>query len=183
MSAKDTSNPWEAFFYEVQMYWGMIRIREAIGNSNGWQIAVIQRRRLLVPCQRSRKLKPEMLTLTMNAMIESKLIHIRVLAEIILETGSGDDDIKLRHLIGNWQSHQELVAAVDELCRAYGRAHTPNSPRWILNKMLAHFTGFRLSSYGYKEFFERIDPPLKQCLSLIAEIKGDEKLVKLTSDL
>lgn len=121
--------------------------------------------------------------MAMNAFIESKLLHIRVLAEILLQKGTEPDDIKLQQLAPNWEEDQQLVKDLGELKKAYGNAKTIDTPCWIINKMMAHFTSTRLSSFNYQTLFEKIDPPLKACIKRIAEINADQGIITLINSI
>ena len=179
------NNPWVIFQYEVQMYWAMTITRSEIGKGKGWSIVIEpQSTAKRIPWLiQGKRIRSETLTMAMNAFIESKLLHVRILAEILLERGTEPDDIKLIQLVPNWKVDQDLVKSLGELRTIYGNAKTENTPCWTINKMLAHFTSFRLSSFNYQTLFETIDPPLKSCVKRIAEIYPDQVIVALMNSI
>jgi len=81
-----------------------------------------------------------------NAIEESALLHARLLCEIILDD-KWPDDIKLTDLL----SGSDMAATrrdVDALRSHYGDGE-PSTPRWTLNKLLAHPTKKRGTSHDY----------------------------------
>ena len=79
-----------------------------------------------------------------NAILESMLLHLRILTEILISKGY-PDDIKLNdQLLSKYESQR-----VDELRTRYGTSNTFGSPCWTLNKMLAHPSLLRSNSYNY----------------------------------
>jgi hypothetical protein len=88
-----------------------------------------------------------------NAIVESALLHIRQLADILLSRGKHSDDINFNKMVPNWKP-----SLLDQLVQVYGDQKTINSPCWIINKMLAHPTTQRSDSYDYTHLFNRIAP-------------------------
>src|SRR5262245_35135 len=79
-----------------------------------------------------------------NAVVESALLHTRVLIELLLSRGHETDDIRLLDLLPTFQSGK-----LEQLRQMYGNSRTPNCPCWTLNKMLAHPTRLRSNSREY----------------------------------
>jgi hypothetical protein len=98
-----------------------------------------------------------------NAIVESMLLHLRILVDILLSRGSGDDDINLTDLLPGFKS--SLVA---RLKTAYGDSKTVGCPCWHLNKRLAHPTQIRSSSYNYDHVLHALGPLVMQLLDEIA---------------
>ncbi|KAA3642361.1 MAG: hypothetical protein DWQ07_25340 [Chloroflexi bacterium] len=167
-------DPWEVFHYEVQMYSAMIKIRETIGSGKNWKISIQPKSTLIITPKSNKEtsIPNKDLRSAMNAFIESKLLHIRILAEILLERGHYPDDVKLAHLLPNWEKDEELGILVNNLEKAYGTRKSKDTPCWTINKMVVHFTSFRLTSFGYRKIFETIDTPLKLCIKRVAELGG-----------
>ncbi len=105
-----------------------------------------------------------------NAVVESLLLHLRILVEILLSKGSDADDIKLTDLLPGFTS-----PLIEKLRVDYGTRAAVGSPCWTLNKMLAHPTHLRSNSYNY-------DPVLSVMLPtiwpLLDEIAQSRKLLK-----
>src|SRR5438552_10403128 len=88
-------------------------------------------------------------TLLKNALLESGLLHLRQLAEILLSLGR-PDDIKLDDLTAGFKPSR-----LNELAHAYGSSTAEDPPRWVLNKMLVHPSKCRKSSYDYSGILDR----------------------------
>jgi hypothetical protein len=56
---------------------------------------------------------------------------------------------------------------IDELESVYGKADIENSPCWVLNKMLAHPTKWRMGSYNYYPALKKVGPYV---LAILREI-------------
>ena len=105
---------------------------------------------LLVPCNQEFALLSGNVR---NAVVESALLHTRQLVDILLSRGSGSDDINLATLVPNHQP-----ARLEELRQAYGNRNTEGSPCWTINKMLAHATTQRSSSFDYSSMLNGLAP-------------------------
>lgn len=88
-----------------------------------------------------------------NAIVESALLHGRILADILLSRGNEPDDINLEDIAPNFTS-----ADLNQLREFHGTARTENSPCWTLNKMLAHPTLLRGSSFDYSPVLNQLAP-------------------------
>lgn len=93
-----------------------------------------------------------------NAVVESLVLHSRILVEILISKGYGDDDIRLDKLLPSFSSHK-----VSELEDVYGRSKDHGTPCWQFNKLLAHATIHRDDSHDYIE-------PLNKIWRVMAEL-------------
>jgi len=136
-----TRDPWLVFEYEAGMFSALWDVFQ-----NGQQGLAI----LVLPIR--------------NAVVESLLLHIRQLADMILSRGTRRDDILLVYLVQN-----HVPSRLDELDRVYGKDSIEGSPCWTINKMLAHATSIRSSSYDYSDLVKQVAPVLE---GIIQEIRG-----------
>ena len=98
-----------------------------------------------------------------NATVESACLHTRILVDILLSKNSGKgDDIRLNQLLPGF-SH----VSVDQLGTAYGNSKTEASPCWTLNKMIAHPTLRRGTSYDYSDVLKKLLPLIEAVLQEI----------------
>jgi hypothetical protein len=101
-----------------------------------------------------------------QALLESGLPHLRLLADMLLSKG-GPDDVKLKDLTAghtpDWLSTLET---------AYGTSKNENSPCWILNKMLVHPSTKRERSYDYSALLNSIGPLI---LAAIDDVRGQKR--------
>src|SRR5579872_1069885 len=97
-----------------------------------------------------------------NAIVESMLLHLRILVDILFSRGSGKDDINVTDLLPGFKS-----SLVVQLRIAYGDGKTVGCPCWHLNKRLAHPTQIRSSSYNYSHVLNALVPLV---MPLFAEI-------------
>jgi len=89
-----------------------------------------------------------------NAVVESALLHTRILVDIFLSRGN-KDDIRLSDLLPGFQSQ-----ALEDLRRAYGDGGMNGTPCWTLNKMLAHSTKQRRDRHDYTALLNQMHPLL-----------------------
>ena len=134
-----STDPWVVYDYEVSMFTEMLRVSTTAVECN--------------------KFPP----LVQNAVVESMLLHLRILVDILLSRGSGDDDIKLTDLLPAFKS--SLVA---KLKNAYGDRKTVDSPCWQLNKRLADPTLIRSSRYNYSDLLNTLGLLVMPMLAEIA---------------
>lgn len=98
-----------------------------------------------------------------NATVESMLLHLRILVDILLSRdGTKSDDIKLKELLPSFRS-----PLLDELRNKYGNSRMVGSRCWALNKMLAHPTKLRSASYSYDAV---VNPLMPVVVPLVDEI-------------
>ena len=98
-----------------------------------------------------------------NAIVESLVIHTRVVTEIILSEGTRPDDITLKKLLPHFSSEN-----LAKLRAAYDDDSSGISPRWQFNKLLAHATTLRIESHEYGPAINRMWTHLSK---LIVEIE------------
>lgn len=85
------------------------------------------------------------------AVVESLVLHTRILADILLSKKGGTDDITLQELLPGFSS-----PSVAELSAVYGTQGVKESPCWQFNKLLAHPTTNRITA--------------QQCLPALTEV-------------
>jgi hypothetical protein len=113
-----------------------------------------------------------------NALVESHLLHIRILAEIFNKcpNNSHPDDITLQDLLPLDSRSATLKNNLDKFKKAYGKQNEINSPCWHINKHLAHPTKQRSDSHDYSQAIGKIKPLLDNILQEIeASIKNNSK--------
>jgi len=145
-STSDTSDKvWRILDYEVQMFLGIDHIRSHLRVEGDAQ-------------------------LIKNALVESSLLHIRILTDIFLNRGKRADDINLGQLGFDANSIEPILAEkISVLAMAYGEASNQTSNCWILNKMLAHPTKHRTKGHDYSDLFSALNEPLKAIIEYIYE--------------
>jgi hypothetical protein len=98
-----------------------------------------------------------------NAFVESRLLHARILCDILLSRGSQPDDINLSTLLPGFAS-----PLIDQLREDYGDPRRQDTPCWELNKHLAHPTSFRADSHDYGPMLQRLEPTMIRLFDEIA---------------
>jgi hypothetical protein len=133
---------WVVYGYEVDMFNEMYRARST-GAYNTFPQQVV------------------------NAMIESMLLHLRILVEILISHGPDPDgdNIKLTDLLPGFKSR-----LIQELENKYGRG-IRGSPCWTLNKMLAHPSRLRSHTYNYDHVLKVMRPVLLPLLDEVARVR------------
>jgi hypothetical protein len=101
-----------------------------------------------------------------NALVESMMLHLRIVVDIFLSRGTDLDDIKLTDLLPKF--HSPLI---EQLKNAYGNRNTAGSPCWTLNKMLAHPTLLRGNSYNYDGVLKIMLPLILPLLEEVAQAR------------
>lgn len=135
---------WRILDYEVQMFLGTGHLRSLrIEGNNEAQ-------------------------LIRNALVESSLLHIRILTDIFLSRGKQPDDITLEVLGFDSNANEPTLAEnIKKLAMAYGKASDRESNCWIINKRLAHPTTHRTKGYDYSNVFATLEKPLKAIIEYI----------------
>jgi hypothetical protein len=120
---------------------------------------------------------PSVSDVVKNALVESFLLRVRNLCEVFLpDEGKKCDDLRLSHLFTDWESDERYAAikkTIDGLRAAYGRSSDKTSPRWNLNKRVAHPTLVRGESPGYNHA-----PHLKTLLPLLWDVTTQIEILK-----
>jgi len=149
MSPDSTNNirdkAWRILDYEVQMFLGIDYIRSHLKVDGGSEAQLIR-----------------------NALVESSLLHIRILTDIFLSRAKWSDDIKLEQLGFDPNSNDPiLVERIRALAVAYGEASDPASNCWSINKRLAHPTIHRSEGYDYSALFSSLNEPLRAIIEYV----------------
>ena len=145
-SEKD--NPWIVLDYEVLMFLGTSHVRENLQGGNGPNTQIIR-----------------------NSLVESSLLHIRILADIFLDRCKYSDDIGRNKLNINFEEGK-LSEKIKVLADKYGNSRDENSNCWIINKRLAHPTIHRSDSYNYAKVFNSLETPLKDLIKCVYALKN-----------
>jgi len=88
-----------------------------------------------------------------NAIVESMLLHLRILIDILLSRCNDSDDIRLQDLLPSFDS-----PLLGQLRTKYGNSKAVGTPCWTLNKMLAHPTTLRSASHRYDPLVHSLVP-------------------------
>jgi hypothetical protein len=136
---------WRILDYEVQMFLGIDHLRSHLKVGGGIETQLFK-----------------------NALVESSLLHIRILTDIFLSRGKRTDDINLEQLGFSTNSIEPVIAEkIKALTIVYGEASDQTSNCWTINKRLAHPTTHRTEGYNYSNLFESLDKPLKAIIEYI----------------
>jgi len=128
--AKD---PWVVIDYETDMLFAMCRLLQ-IGNHRG----------------------PVSQKDLNNAIVESALLHLRQLIDVLLSRGRKDDDINLKNVLPGFpRTHSEKL---NNLEQQYGESNEEDTYHWIVNKNMAHATLHRSESHDYEKLLEQLVP-------------------------
>lgn len=112
-----------------------------------------------------------------NSYVESLMLHTRILSEILITKQEYDsDDINVDRIIPPEKQSNHLEKLLLELNTAYGKSNEVGSPRWTLNKMLAHATLLRGSFYNYDHILEILHPLLLKIIEEIFALTNDHKI-------
>jgi hypothetical protein len=136
-------DPWRTYNYEVMMF---------LGTAPPIQLPN--------PCP----IDPQ---IYFNAFVESRLLHTRILCDILLSRGSQPDNITLDRLLPDFGS-----PLVDQLRKDYGDHKTSGTPCWELNKHLAHPTTLRADSHDYAPMLKCLEATM---IRLFDEIAAEKK--------
>jgi hypothetical protein len=107
-----------------------------------------------------------LLLYTTNALAESRVLHIRVLAEVFL-SGGRDDDIKANRILSEWCKQNSGI--LEELDHAY-KTDLPEygeNPKTLIDKHLAHATSKRGESFQWSPVIQRMEQPLISLLKTL----------------
>jgi hypothetical protein len=126
---------------------------------------------------RSDTLKKEQSSLALqNAAVESRLLHTRNLCEIFIELAKEEDDIVLSAMFDDWSTnsrYDQLKHFVSEIAAIYGKAKDEGSPRWAINKRLAHSTTHRAAGrgYDYAPHLKELEPKLLEIINQVEALR------------
>ncbi len=124
------NDPWVVFDYEVDMFRNLRQLL-ATGNPQYQDL-----------CHYIR-----------NAVVESAVLHTRILIGILLSRAPEPDDIELSHVAPGFTCPE-----IDQLRQTYGRRSDQDSPCWAFNKMLAHATTQRTDRFDYSASLNQLAP-------------------------
>ncbi|TVQ00305.1 MAG: hypothetical protein EA381_07695 [Planctomycetaceae bacterium] len=140
MNAPASSNdPWVIFDYEVGMFRSMCQLLMD-GNVEYQSLPIAIK----------------------FAVVESAVLHTRILVDILLSRGSESDDIKLSALAPTF-----TCSEIDQLRQSYGGRKEKNSPCWIFNKKLAHATDQRSDRCNYSAQLNRLAPLINNIVNQV----------------
>jgi hypothetical protein len=150
---------WRILDYEVQMFLGIDHIRSQLKVDGSGEAQLIR-----------------------NALVESSLLHIRILTDIFLNRAKWSDDIKLEQLGFDTDSDEPILAEkISALAVVYGEANDPASNCWSINKRLAHPTTHRTEGYDYSALFFSLNAPLRAVIEHVYDSAKRSLPFQLTS--
>jgi len=153
---EDKNNPWVIFNYEVFMLIYTTYLSKVYNKPK----------------------EIEQLT-QVNALVESRFLHLRVLTELLISKNKGySDDICLNDIIDESLHSSFIKNLIDELKATYGKSSDEGSPCWTLNKMLVHPSRFRSSAYNYSSVYDSLFPIIFNLLTEIHTFTLNEDLNK-----
>ena len=110
-----------------------------------------------------------------NAVVESSVIHTRILCDILLSRTSAKDDIRLTDLfvpgITGPIADKIDKNMIAQLAKDYGSGSASGTPCWQFNKMLAHPTTERGLSYDYAKALRTLGPTIEKILDEIETLR------------
>jgi hypothetical protein len=133
------NDPWVVFNYEVDMFHNLCQLL-ATGDSQYQELPYYIK----------------------NAIVESAVLHTRIMVDILLSRGTKPDDINLSALAPGFTCPE-----IDQLSEKYGNYNTKNTPCWIFNKMLAHATGQRRDSFDYSSQLTLLVPLISNIVNQV----------------
>ncbi len=140
---------WPVLNYEIQMYFGSRHLQ-------GFPIVGADR---------------NIIALQTSALTEVKALHVRILVEIFLKR-KYPDDINIEDLLPDWREKNETTA--HNLESVYDKKlQIGESPRWYLNKYLAHPDKRRGDHFNWAPVIKTMDTPLKNVFKTLPMEKLD----------
>jgi hypothetical protein len=112
-----------------------------------------------------------------NIISEGRVLNTRNLCDFC--TSKAKYDIKPLDLFENYDTdprYSTLRGLIDSLVREYGNG-TPGDVRWAFNKMLAHPTKERGTSFDYDPYLTRIFPVLDKIILEIESLRGPFEVI------
>jgi hypothetical protein len=138
-----SDNPWIVFDYEIQMYFET---------------------RNLIKHLASKRPSDVVNRINQNAVIESMILHSRIITDILISNGNQDDDILLKDLLPEWCGSEVGKNLIANLANVYGKSNKEGDPRWVINKMMAHPTKWRTDRFNYSLSLRQIEPAIIEVL-------------------
>jgi hypothetical protein len=134
---------WDVYDYEASMYVGLLDL-----------------------CAKSQhKLHPHPIP---HAIVESLLLHTRILVDIFLSRDVEPDSVHLSELLPGFDSPELVV-----LRKVYGTPKISGSPCWIINKSLAHATTMRSDSFDYTALVNALEDLLNPIIKSVQNERTD----------
>src|SRR5436189_6233257 len=106
---------------------------------------------------RARLAIPNLEVTVRNALVESSLLHTRVLIDALLDRGQEPDDVNLKTLLNGLLRSPKLGESATVLRTAYGNRNHVDTPCWTLNKRLAHLSSVRGDGFNYAPLYAVLD--------------------------
>jgi hypothetical protein len=100
-----------------------------------------------------------------NAIVESLLLHTRILVEIFLSRDTEADAVNLKTLLPGFDS-----VTIGELATLYGKGKDVDSPCRTINKRLAHSTSVRTENFDYGVLMNKLRPSID---TLIEQVRAE----------
>jgi hypothetical protein len=128
---------WPVLNYEIQMYFGARHLQAYLIKGADQNIISLQT----------------------SALTEVKALHVRIVVEMF-QKRKYPNDINIDDLLPDWREKNAIVAR--NLENAYDKKlKIGESPKWYLNKYLAHPDKRRGDHFDWKPVIVRMDTPLK----------------------
>jgi hypothetical protein len=112
-----------------------------------------------------------------NALTESFLLHTRNLCELVgPDSKKRGDDLRLTDLFPDWETGSKYIdvkGLIADLVSVYGE-DVPETPRWTLNKRLAHPTRPRADKDGhdYTHIVQLLDAKIRGVFNELITLRG-----------
>lgn len=145
-------DPWMIFNYEVFMLFYTTYLKKLIDDKNEKKIDIALN----------------------NALVESRFLHLRILADILLSRKK--DDINIDQIIKQNTRTSRIKSLLTGLKDNYGSEEIQDSPCWVLHKMLAHPSKIRKVAYNYASIFEVLFPMIYDILEEVQVITQNDEL-------
>lgn len=114
-----------------------------------------------------------------NAMVESQLVHARILADFLTTEQKNPvqkDDVTLGDLLPALRD--ELNSDIGSFAVQYGTHRAEGTPCWQVNKLIVHLTHHRAGLGQHEDLFELLERILEPVLRKVAEKSQRPVLIK-----
>jgi hypothetical protein len=108
-----------------------------------------------------------------NSISEGRVLHTRNLCDFC--TSERGNDIKPSDLFDDYDAdpkYERLRSLIEHLREQYGDWKTQGAPRWVFDKMLAHPTKERRTSFDYTRSLNRVLPVLNDIIGEMETLRG-----------
>jgi hypothetical protein len=102
-----------------------------------------------------------------------RVLHTRNLCDFC--TSERGNDIKPSDLFDDYDAdpkYERLRSLIEHLREQYGDWKTQGAPRWVFDKMLAHPTKERRTSFDYTRSLNRVLPVLNDIIGEMETLRG-----------